>query len=276
MTNFEKGIKTFAIVLAIILCVGVLGGIISVLGGVAKGIHHGAEAVSEAADAASAALLKPAAQADAHFQNNVAGRLSGTSEYYFSTAEVKELSIENGIGEMIIAETDNEKIHVTIGNTSEICSVSMSGSTLEIENVGTEVEVFGIHIGERVEGAADGIVVEIPRDFRFEEVSIENGIGTMEVNGLRADEIAIESGTGSLKCIDIDANDIDVESGVGQVEIGFLGPMNAYDMRLDPGVGNIYVNGIKQNRINHTNKEAEKSIRISSAIGAVYVNFSDN
>lgn len=276
MTNFEKGIKTFAIVLAIVLCVGVLGGIISIISGVAKGIHRGAEVVSEAADTASASFTESAAQAHAHFQNNVAGRIPSTSEYYFSTAEVEELSVENGIGEMKIVESDNEKIHVTIGNTSEICSVSMSGDTLEIENSGVDVEIFGVHIGERVEGAADGIVVEIPRGFQFEEVSIENGIGAMEVNGLRSNEIAIACGTGSLKCTDIDAYDIDIEAGVGQIEMGFASPMNTYDMRLDPGVGNIYVNGIKQNEINHTNKEAEKSIRISSSIGAVYVNFSDN
>ena len=111
MTNFEKGIKTFAIALAIILCISVFGGIVSIIGSVAKGIHRGAEAVSEAADTASTALTESAEQAHVHFQNGVSNHLSGSSEYYFSTDEVEELVIENGIGEMKILETDNEKIY---------------------------------------------------------------------------------------------------------------------------------------------------------------------
>lgn len=275
MTDFEKGVKAFAIAMAVILSIALIGGIVSIIGNIARGFQFGAEAVSEAAESASSAISDSAAEVHQNFYNGVAEHFSQTSDYYFLPEEVDELSIENGIGEMTIKETDNEKIHISLGGSTECCEVRLSGSTLKIENSGVDVEIFGIRIGEKVDNESGGMVIELPKNVTFDEVLIENGIGNMEIAGLRAEEITIATGTGHLTCNDIDADEIRVESGVGEVEMNFSWPMNTYDMRIEPGVGSITINGVKQNEINHTNRDATKTLRLSSSIGSIVVNFSE-
>ncbi len=275
MTEFEKGVKTFAIALAVILSIVVIGSIVGIISNIAKGFQIGAEAVSEAAESASSAISESAAGAHQDFYKGVAEHFSQTSDYYFSPDEVDKLSIENGIGEMTIKETANEKIHISLGSSTEYNEVRLSGSTLKVENSGVDVEIFGIRIGEKVDGESSGMMIELPKGVIFEEVSIQNGIGNMEIAGLKAEEISIATGTGHLKCDNIDAEEIKVESGVGEVEMNFSSPMNTYDMRIEPGVGSITINGVKQSEINHTNRDAAKTLRLSSSIGSIVVNFSE-
>lgn len=275
MTDFEKGVKAFAIALAVILSIVFIGGIVGIIGNIARGFQIGAEAVSEAAESASSAISDSAAAVHQDFYNGVAEHFSQTSDYYFLPEEVDELSISNGIGEMTIKETDNEKIHISLGGSAEYSEVRLSGSTLKIENSGVDVEIFGIRIGEKVDNENGGMVIELPKNVTFDEALIENGIGNMEIAGLKAEEITIATGTGHLTCNDIDADEIRVESGVGEVEMNFSWPMNTYDMRIEPGVGSITINGVKQNEINHTNRDAAKTLRLSSSIGSIVVNFSE-
>ncbi|MFT3984467.1 MAG: DUF4097 family beta strand repeat-containing protein [Lachnospiraceae bacterium] len=275
MTDFEKGVKAFAIALAVILSIAVIGGIVGMIGNISRGFQIGAEAVSEAAESASEAISDSTSQVHQDFYNGVAQHFSQASDYYFSPEEVDELSIENGIGSMTVRESDNEKIHVLLGNPTEYSEVKLSGSTLKVENSGVDVEIFGIRIGEKVDNENGGMVIELPRGIVFEEVSIENGIGNMEITGLKADEITIATGTGSLSCEDIDADEIRVESGVGEVKMNFSWPMNTYDMRIEPGVGSIIINGVKQSETNHTNRDASKTLRLSSSIGSIIVDFSE-
>ena len=275
MTDFEKGVKAFAIALAVILSIVFIGGIVGIIGNIARGFQIGAEAVSEAAESASSAISDSAAEVHQNFYNGVAEHFSQTSDYYFLPEEVDELSISNGIGEMTIKETDNEKIHISLGGSAECSEVRLSGSTLKIESSGVDVEIFGIRIGEKVDNENGGMVIELPKNVTFDEVLIENGIGNMEIAGLKAEEITIATGTGHLTCNDIDADEIRVESGVGEVEMNFSWPMNTYDMRIEPGVGSITINGVKQNEINHTNRDAAKTLRLSSSIGSIVVNFSE-
>ena len=201
MTNFEKGVKSFAIALAVILCIAILGAIASAVGGVVNGIRHGAAAVSEAAETASEAISDSAQQVHSDLYNEVAEQLPESSEYYFSTDDVEDLSIQNGIGDMTIRETDDSRIHVTLGSTTECCSVGLSGDTLKIENSGVDVEIFGIRIGEKVENGEGGMVVEVPKGFAFEDVSVENGVGNMDISGIYAEDITISNGTGDLEKI---------------------------------------------------------------------------
>ena len=159
---------------------------------------------------------------------------------------IEDLSIENGIEELSIVESDGNQIHVSLESSNEYCEVSLSGDTLKVMNSGVNVEIFGVSIGEKVDNANKGLIIEIPKGFRFDDVSIDNGIGSLNITGLNAEEIEITSGTGSINCENIDAEEIRVVSGVGQVDLDFACAMSDYDMRIKPGVGSITVNGEKQ------------------------------
>lgn len=260
MTQFEKAIKTIAIVIAVFVMVVIIGGIVT--------------AVLAVTAIFSSDKAHQMFATEAHQAVESAVELKDIDER-FVAFEVKDLEVNNSIGNVTIIETDTADIHVTGKNLNEASSIELHGDKLYIESAAVNVELFGVKLGEKVNEEDIGITIEIPKDFKFESVYLMNSVGEMKVSDITAESMRIENNMGSMTAERILASETRIESGVGNVNVSFSGTMNDYDMRLEPGIGSIVVDGVKQSEMNHTNREAENSIRVEGGAGKVTIDFEE-
>lgn len=260
MTQFEKAVKTIAIIIAIFVVVVIIGGIVTAVVAITtifssdKAEHMFVTKANEAIE--SSVELKDIDES-------------------FDALEVEDLEVSNAIGTVTIREADIKEIHVSGTNLNEASTIELRGDKLWIDNAAVNVELFGVKLGEKVSEEDIGIVIEIPKGYTFESVYLENAVGTVYATGITAETIRLENGVGCMECTDIFASETKVECGVGNVELKFKGIMNDYDMHLEPGIGSITVDGVRQSEMNHTNREADNEIRVDGGAGKVTIDFSE-
>ena len=153
------------------------------------------------------------------------------------------------------------------------------------------------------------LIITIPANTTFEEVNIETGVGTVNVDGLyvnilgisfgagkailkniNSNKSLIETGTGNVKITDSTLNDMNLEMGIGKMDIdakitgnssiesgiGSLNlnlkmPISEYGLTIEKGIGSIRLNGkeISNRTIIGT---GDNFIKVEGGIGSIYIN----
>ncbi len=260
MTQFEKAIKTIAIVIAVFVVIVIIGGIVTAVVAITS-IFSSEKAGEMFADGAKKAV-----------ESTVT--LINVDED-FDVSEIDNLEVINSIGTVTICHTNTDTIHVSGKNLNEPSMIEMRGSTLYVESAAVNVELFGIKLGEKINEEDIGIKIEIPEDFEFDSVYLENGMGSLTVDEITAETLRISSGMGGLNCKNISAETTKLDAGVGNIDMEFVGTMNDYDMNLNPGLGSITVGGVRQSQIKHTNRDANNSIKIDGGAGKIIIEFQE-
>ncbi len=263
MTQFEKAIKTIAIVIAVFVVIVIIGGIITAIAAIAS-VFSSDKAHQMFKEGANKAVEQ-------------AIELKDIDES-FDASDIEDLEVNNSIGTVKIVESDDEdadEIYVTGIGLNEASCVEQNGDELYICNAAIDVELFGVKLGQKISEEDIGVTVVIPKGFEFDDVILVNSVGDLEVDCLTAESIKMESGVGDTKCRNVYAQETHINSGVGTVDVCFSGSMNDYDMNLEPGIGSIYVDGIKQSEMSHTNRDADNSIKIESGAGRVDIKFEE-
>ena len=80
------------------------------------------------------------------------------------------------------------------------------------------------------------IVVYVPEDYEFGEVTIECGGSNVEAEKLNAKNVNIDCGAGNVEIRDIDTNNVDVECGAGNT---YLKGSISGNASVECGVGNV-------------------------------------
>ncbi len=275
MTQFQKLIKGFAIAVAVLIAITIIGAIVTAIFAISSVVCDEDEMnpTEEVYEINIDDEYESSAE-DGHDHEYVPNQTAVYNiEETYRINEVDSLEIENSVGNLTVEAADVDEIQVIGVNLSEASRVELSGDTLHIENTSVKVVLFGINMGEKVTHANPGITVRVPRGFVFDEIEIESGVGTVTMDGITADEMYLVSGTGTIDATDITCGDVDIDAGVGEVNIYLNAEMTDYDMDLTPGIGAIYVDGIQQSEINHTNKDADYSLNVDSGIGEVNIHF---
>lgn len=260
MTQFQKLIKGFAITIAILIAVTIIGSIATAVFAVTT-IFSSDKVQNIVRDAE-----------DTHAHESEVAALQNIDET-FSINEVDNLKISNSVGNLTIEAADVDAIQVIGVNLSEASSVELSGDTLYIDNTSVKVVVFGINMGEKVTDEDPGVTVKVPRGFAFEEISVDSGVGTVTMDGITTRELELSSGTGCIEATDMTCGDVDIDAGVGSVTLYLNDQMTDYDMDLSPGIGAVYVDDIQQSEINHTNQNADYSLNVDGGVGEVKLYF---
>ncbi|SCP97080.1 DUF4097 family beta strand repeat-containing protein [Anaerobium acetethylicum] len=282
MTGFQKAIKVVAIVFAISLTATIIGGIVNLAG---------------------------------FFINGLTGGDGKTTENFSEAYEedgIEGIKIESSYGRLVIKSGDGFLVEAD-GASSRFSSRVSNSGILVITNTGGNYNWAGKFFGGDDEFKDAVITVTVPEKFEVESLEIENGFGDLimqdvacgflklklgagdcDVIGVKSGRTDIDAGVGELSFIDVVLGNVnlncgvgdisiegimtgenDVDCGVGEIDIRIEGNREDYDISVERGIGEIYLDGEKQDDMKAGDSSAENTLNINGGIGEVSVKFTE-
>lgn len=216
------------------------------------------------------------------FDNNQEKYEAG--EYTFEDVKGEDLKIVVGAGQLQVKTYSEECIKLEIGKEDKMqCFAEDNCITV---------------IGGTFKNSSDStMVLYLPENAVYNEVLVEVGAGSVDVNGMSAKEAEFKVGMGCIiaENIAVDSlktevgmgeiifsgsadEDVNVDCGMGNVTMTFDGKSDEYNYELKCGMGALsvedvyYIAGIGEQDIDNG---MEKEMEISCAMGNVEVKFSE-
>lgn len=265
MTETQKVIKYIAIAFAILLIVGIVGGILQAVGALVS-IFGGSE------------------------------DLVGEMVTYEITGEVKELEIELGAARLEIrAGTEfslsSDHKYINVSQTGDSLSIreprrvvhrgespqviltlpsdvtldriyiSTGAGRVSIETLAAERLSFDLGAGEVVIGSLSALT----------EAEINGGAGQMTVRGGTLRNLDLDMGVGELRLTARLLGDCDLDYGVGEAHLTLLGDKSDYRIELEKGIGSATVDGVTVS--GGIYGDGPCHVEINGGVGAITVSF---
>lgn len=277
MTSFQKIIKYGAIAFAIYLSLLIVGMIIfgiTIIFGISSGFEM--------------------------FENR--DHFAMVTKWEQEYSNITSMKIEVSVCKLVIKKGDTLKVEVS--NVSDQFKCEARENELIIEDKKLNKNIFGIG------NITPEVILYVPENIVFEEVTIETGVNDTHIESLKADKVELEMGIGkyqidelSVKHAQIEAGagetninkaeieelkldggvgklvltskitkTADVDCGVGKVELNLMGIPNDYQIKANTGLGNFKVDG-KTIRDNETIGNGAITIKVEAGVGETTVNF---
>jgi len=231
----------------------------------------------------------------------MAGSGVTVSEELVITEEINNIDINLGVSTFEIRT--GEEFRVVLNDVHEDTNTEVDNGTLRIREGRTRVRIFGGRNSTNQE-----IIIYVPEGTEFENVSIETGVGRVNIDILIAESVdlrlgvgevrieelisrrttRIDGGVGRLRINSGEMRNLNLNSGVGETEItaalagnsrldtgvgrvgvNILGNMEDYTISTSTGVGRINING--ERRSSGTHGSGENNLDIRGGVGAVDV-----
>lgn len=140
---------------------------------------------------------------------------------------VTELEISCGAAEVVLLESEDEKIHL-VNNSNSRVKYGISGDTFTVKCKGKTSST-----GE--------IDIYLPRDIALEELKIEIGAGVLESDvDLKTEDMSIDVGAGQVVMSKITADKAEFSIGAGQLTVK---ASSVGEMTSEIGMGEFIYNG---------------------------------
>lgn len=278
MTSFQKVIKYGAIAFAIYLCfviISIIVGTITTIFGISLGMEI--------------------------FQNSNNEAMITKWEQEYSN--MTSMDIDLSVCKLTIKKGDTLKVEAS--EVSDKFKCNTEGNKLKIEDKNLHRNFFN-----QTEDMKSEVIIYVPENMNFDEVTIETGVNETNIEYLKADKVNLEMGVGryqinslSAKYVKIEAgageaniNDsnieelkldggigrlsftgkitktADIECGVGRLEINLIGSSDDYKIKAETGLGNFKVDG--QNVSDHqTIGNGDVNVKVDAGVGETVVNF---
>lgn len=272
MRVVQKIIKIFALFLAGAIIVGVITGILSLVGllGFVSGEDFALTPVST--------IWQP--------ESDQVG--------------VQKLEVSTGAARLRIIESDDVKQIRVDSNNDNIMSWQ-DNDTLQVIEKG-HFTFFGM-------GNVSDLTIYLPKNYKFTEVKIETGAGSVEIDRLVTEKVRFELGagkteirylevtqsadieggagytilkSGKLKDLDLDLGagkteitaeligNSSISSGVGRLELNAVETSGGYRFKVDKGIGSVTINGDTQSD-DATYGQGENFVKLEAGVGSVEV-----
>lgn len=232
-------------------------------------------------------------------------------DYNKSFEDVSSLDIEHGAGKLVIKSTDSNQVTVEGVNVNESFEAdkSLSGEL----KIRSKFNFWNMFNSGKSFNKNSAITIYLPASFTADKVKIDAGAGNVNIEGLKtdkldinagvgdvygeyiyADNVSLDGGVGEITLEYVELNDVDIDAGVGNVEIqGIItgrseidagvgnidldisGSSDDYDLKVEKGVGDIYINGDKYSKLNWNNRTAEHSMDINGGVGNIRLDFKE-
>jgi DUF4097 and DUF4098 domain-containing protein YvlB len=223
--------------------------------------------------------------------------------------DVKSLTIEHGVGTFNIKVGNSDEVLVEASNVNDnfVVDKSFSGD-LKIKS---KFNFWNIFNGNNNFGNNSKITIYIPEGFIAENVSLDAGAGNINIEELSTKKLDINAGAGNINGKNIIAQDVDldggvgeitfenvelwnadidcgvgnielegalygkskIDCGVGEITLDLEGSTDDYHLKVEKGLGSIYINGDKYSNINMNNLTADNSLDIDGGVGDIEINF---
>ena len=193
------------------------------------------------------------------------------------TGELKTIKVNNGI-ERLDIETKGVNIIIKEGKKFKIETDNKDIKTKESNNKLLIVEDNNswIHKTDYTE-----LIITIPTNYEFNEVSIDNGAGKIDIDKLNTKNINLDLGAGQVNIKNLNVtNESDIDGGAGEINIE---NSHINNLDLDLGIGKTTINasingiseidcGIGELIVNLIGTEDEYKIKLDKALGSATLN----
>ena len=125
------------------------------------------------------------------------------------------------------------------------------------------------------------LIIYIPKDYQFDEISIDSGAGKIEIDTLNTKKLDLDLGAGQVNISDLFVSEnADIDGGAGEINIASSSIQN---LDLDLGVGKVTLNsslygfneidgGIGELIVNLIGTENNYQINCTKALGKITLN----
>lgn len=124
------------------------------------------------------------------------------------------------------------------------------------------------------------LTVYIPTELEFQEVEIENGAGTINIEAIVAEKLILNLGAGETTIKNVNANNLKIDNGTGRLMIS---SGRIKDLDLDMGVGETEISanlvgnskidtGVGSLKLNLSDNEEAYRIKVNKGIGTISLN----
>lgn len=232
--------------------------------------------------------------------------LTGNVEESFDAAEIKDLDIELGACEMEMKASPDENFHLKAENAGKLQGF-VRQDTLNIKAIRHTT------IGQN----NCRITLYVPEGFHFAEADVELGAGVLEFEELDAGEASFEVGAGQIVCSDslkaeeltlevgmgeiqVDGMDVeqldaevgmgslilnggisekaDVDCSMGSIEMTLNGSEEDYNYNLESAMGSVEIGSYSVSGLageKKINNKAARDITMSCSMGSIEINFTE-
>lgn len=172
-------------------------------------------------------------------------------------------------------DINSSNLDIKIGNRFMI-ETNTNNIEYKYNNGKLEVEEKGLHINKdkRI------IIITIPNNIKLDEVNIDTGVGTLNIENINTRKLDIDLGAGTTIINNIYSDDTDIDTGAGTFTIN-NGIINNLD--LDIGVGEVNItsnilgnssisSGIGKLSLNILNTFDNYKFKVDKGIGKVMIN----
>lgn len=208
MTSFQKIIKYGAIAFAIYLCFMIISMIVFGISAI-FGITAGIEIFSNSSNDAM---------------------ITKWEEEY---SNITSMDIDLSVCKLTIKKGDIFKVDAYEVSNQFMCRVV--GNELKIED-----KNFHRHIFHNIEDVKSEVIIYIPQNMNFKEVTLKTGVNETNIELLQADKINLEMGVGKYHIQSLLANYATIKAGAGKATIA---DSQIEELKLDGGIGKLVFTG---------------------------------
>lgn len=213
------------------------------------------------------------------------------SEEVFSGVE--NLKLDIGSSEVRIKTGTDDKIHV---DDSRMKTENAVQKTLSDDGKTLEITTKMRSSFKNVRNVKGTLVIYLPKDYKFDQVDMEYGAATAEIDELNTkslkiesgasgctiknadiEELDVETGAGSLDFYGTVEKEVDIDCGAGRVTLNLEGKVEDYNYELDSSAGSVEIGedidlgGLSTEK--SIDNGSKRTIEISNGAGSVEIRF---
>lgn len=208
-------------------------------------------------------------------------------------SNVENLKLDIGSSEVRIKTGTDDKIHV---DDSRMKTENAVQKTLSDDGKTLEITTKMRSSFKNVRNVKGTLVIYLPKDYKFDQVDMEYGAATAEIDGLNAkslkiesgasgctiknadiEELDVETGAGSLDFYGTVEKEVDIDCGAGRVTLNLEGKVEDYNYELDSSAGSVEIGedidlgGLSTEK--SIDNGSKRTIEISNGAGSVEIRF---
>lgn len=225
-----------------------------------------------------------------------------------SYTDVENLKIESSVYKIdIVGGSKVEGVKVECSNIPSTYKVYYEDRTIKTTDDNWVSGIFN----KNTSSAKGRIKIYVSDKINLDKVEIEMGVGAVTVSNISTKKLEVDCGVGVFSCDDVAAEDVNISGGVGNVEcddvtfggleldggvgdvsikgtltgktevsagmgnvdLDVNGKKDDYNVKVETGLGSIYIDGEKYKDSDFYNNSESNLIDIEGGIGTIHVDF---
>ncbi len=265
MTSTQKIIRYFAVALAVLLAVSIVGGVLRMFGIFGRFFNN---------DAVTGEVLTYSVSPDIkrlHVEINAADFTIKQGDRFAVESNLKYLTVEDKNGVLTIKETQKFSskytgalltLFVPANTTFQKADITTGAGRLTADYLSADTLKLVLGAGE----------VRIDTLIALSAADIDGGAGKITVSGGALRHLDLDMGVGQLNLTTKLTGESDLDLGIGESNITVIGNRADYRLDVEKGLGTLTVDGSVVSSIKERGN-GENEIDINGGIGAINLAF---